>query len=169
MLCPKCGKESNNQRVCAFCQTPYPKAASESARAARNSGITLSPAMTRGILIGVVAVVGLIFYMTTREKSIPVGKVLPNLIAVPMSAAEAASLVASIGASAQVEARGDALTLKVPAAMFPQRREGQLAFAQQYARADEIVSGKKRTITFVDPDGSPFAKAEPGVGVMMTR
>jgi hypothetical protein len=53
--------------------------------------------------------------------------------------------------------------------MFPERREGQLALAQQYARADAIVRGRKRAISFLDPDGSLFARADPAKGVAMTR
>ena len=59
--------------------------------------------------------------------------------------------------------------MRITTATFPERRDGQLALAQQYSRADELVFGKKRAITFLDPNGNKFARAEPEKGVVMTR
>jgi hypothetical protein len=186
MLCPKCGKDSNNVRVCAFCQTPYPtdvadgKGASRSARAMaskRAAGLAgrpraivarLSPVQRWGI-IGVLAVVTAGYYVATRERVIPVNVTVPNLIAAPMSPGEAASTLRTVNATAQVEVRNGEVSVRISAASFPQKREGQLALAQQYARADEIVEGRKRPINFLEPDGTRFARSDPEKGVVLTH
>jgi hypothetical protein len=188
MLCPKCGKESNNLRVCGFCHTPYPTDASgkiltprstrsvpksreSAAVAAGNPRIAMAKrARTkRWAGIGVLTVFTAGVYFFTRDRVVPVGVALPNLIAAPMSAGEAGRVLQRVNATSQVEVANGAVTVRVSAATFPERRDGQLAFAQQYARADEIVLGHKRPITFLDPTGAGFAKADPDKGVMMTR
>ena len=186
MLCPKCGKESNNVRVCAFCQTPYPidvadpHGSSRSPRATASlkaAGLAanpravmarLSPTQRWGI-IGLLAVVAVGYYFATRERVIPVGVAVPNLIAAPMSPNEAASTLRTVNETAQVDLRNGELTVRISAAAFPQKREGQLALAQQYARADAIVEGRQRPINFLDPDGNRFARSDPEKGVVMTR
>jgi hypothetical protein len=128
----------------------------------------LSPAQRWG-LIGVLAIVTAGYYFASRERVIPVGVAVPNLIATPMSPSEAASTLRTVNETAQVELRDGELTVRISAAAFPQKREGQLALAQQYARADAIVEGRTRPIRFLDPDGSAFARSDPGKGVSMTR
>ncbi|MFA6167518.1 MAG: hypothetical protein WC700_12945 [Gemmatimonadaceae bacterium] len=120
-------------------------------------------------LIGLLAVATAGYYFTTRDRVIPVGVAVPNLIAAPMSPAEAAGTLRTVNETAQVELRNGELSVRIASAAFPQKREGQLALAQQYARADEIVEGRKRTINFLDPDGNRFARSDPGQGVAMTR
>lgn len=186
MLCPKCGKESHNVRVCAFCQTPYPTdlvdakgsprntRATASMRAARLAGnpstliARLSP-VQRWSIIGLLAVATAGYYFATRARVIPVGVSVPNLIAAPMSPGEAASTLRTVHETAQVELRNGEVSVRISAAAFPQKREGQLALAQQYARADEIVEGRKRPINFLDPDGSRFARSDAEKGVVLTR
>lgn len=192
MLCPTCGKESHNIRVCAHCQTPYPKDASvragdsssSQAAAARRKAeggayagvlgdlrrILTRPSSTmRQIAVGLLVVFAVGYYLTGRERTIPAGVVLPNVIATAMSENDAAALLTTVGQTAKVEEREGTLTVQIPAATFPSRREGLLAFAQQYARADEIVQRRKRAISFLDPTGSLFAQADPAKGVMLTR
>lgn len=185
MLCPKCGKESHNVRVCAFCQTPYPtdvvdaKGSTRNARTAamraaglagnpRNIFARLAPAQRWGV-IGLLAVVTVGYYFATRERVIPVGVAIPNLIAAPMSPSEAAGTLRTVNETAQVELRNGEVSVRIAAAAFPQKREGQIALAQQYARADEIVEGRKRPINFLDPDGNRFARSDPEKGVVLTR
>jgi hypothetical protein len=191
MLCPKCGKESNNLRVCAFCQTPYPTDGSALAPTPRFTravaaprGSTATPIRAPGdprnaiarrsrvkrwAGIGLLAAFTGVYYLMTRDRVIPVGVAIPNLIAGPMSQIAATGLIQRVNGTAQVVVRDSELTVRIAAATFPARRDGQLAFAQEYARADEIVQGHKRAITFLDPDGNRFAKADPEKGVMMTR
>ena len=192
MLCPKCGKESNNLRVCAFCQTPYPTdgsartatpritravASPRTSTATSSSGLAAAPriAMARRSLAKRWGVIGLLaaftagYYFMTRDRVIPVGVAIPNLIAGPMTPLAATGILTRVNDAAQVELRNGELTVRVVAATFPERRDGQLAFAQQYARADEMVQGHKRAITFLDPAGNRFARADPEKGVVMTR
>jgi len=95
--------------------------------------------------------------------------VVPNLIPAPMSAAEATNTLNAVNRVSPPEVRAGELVVRFPKATFPERRRGQLALAQQYARADEIVEGRQRAISFLDPDGNRFARAEPAKGVSMTR
>ena len=183
MRCPTCGKESTNLRVCGFCQTPYPAdepgkaAAPKPARATSSRAAAgdsrrhiagLSRAKRLGIL-GVLAAITAGSYFVLHERTIPVGVAIPNLIAAPMAPAEAAATLAQMNAAAQIEVRNGELSVRISAATFPQRRDGQLALAQQYARADEIVHGSKRPIRFLDPAGVSFAEADVVKGVFMTR
>lgn len=192
MLCPACGKESSNIRVCAFCQTPYPtdgsdqsgrssgKRAMASPRTSKatpfsgvagdlRSAIARRPRTMRWGAIGLLVAFTAWYFIAGRERAIPVGVVMPNLIAASMTTIEAASTVNAVNRTAQVEVRNGELFVRVATAMFPERRDGQLTFAQQYSRADEIVQGRKRAISFLDPGGSRFARADPGKGVALTR
>lgn len=186
MLCPKCGKESNNVRVCAFCQTPYPTDGVDQHGSSRSTRATASmkaagvagnprtimarllPAQRWGI-ISLLAVLTVGYYFATRERVIPVGVVIPNLITAPMTPSEAAGTLKTVNRTAQVEVRDGELFVRITSAGFPQKREGQLTLAQQYARADELVEGRKRAINFLDPDGNRFARSDPEKGVAMTR
>jgi len=168
MVCPACGKESKNLRVCAFCQTPFPTGGAAQAGAQRSAIARLSPAMRWGA-IGLLAAITVGYYFVGRERAIPVGVVIANLIAGPMSPGEANVTLNTVNATAQVEVRDGELVVRIAAAKFPERRDGQLALAQQYARADEIVQGRKRAISFLDPGGNRFARADPEKGVAMTR
>jgi len=174
MLCPKCGKESNNIRVCAFCQTPYPTDGSAQAGRSRKASAlswrALSSRAKRWWASGLLFLaLALGYFILTRGGGIPVGVVIDNVFAGPMSRSEAASTLGALNGSAQVVERNGELVVRIAAGKFPEQREGQLAFAQQYARADGIVQGRKRAISFLDPDGNRFAHADPATGVSMTR
>jgi hypothetical protein len=191
MLCPKCGKESNNIRVCAFCQTPFPlennaripgrpsravKGAPTSQQAAsrrpagdpRNAMERRARTIRFGA-IGVLAAVILVYVLFGRERDIPVDVPIPNLIGGAMSPAEATAFLATVKAAADIKERGSELIVKLSIDAYPQRREGQIAFAQRYARADSTTLGRKRTIRFLAPDGQLFAMADGAVGVVMKR
>lgn len=56
-----------------------------------------------------------------------------------------------------------------PAATFPLLEEGQVALAQQFARADEIVEGRKRRIFFYNPSGRIFAQSDGVTGVTVIK
>jgi hypothetical protein len=201
MQCPKCGKESNNLRVCPYCHEKYPEA--EQARPAPRAtfgvaqpvaGRSTSPGMaaipdkpgpgfkanlrtafTRqppavrwsaaAILI---AYVGW-YVLVGHERSIPANVVLPNVFVAPMAPDQAAAIMRQFASTAQITDAAGGVAVQFPDATFPLKREGQLALAQQYARADEIVQGHKRTIEFRDPGGQTFARADAAKGVMMVR
>jgi hypothetical protein len=86
-----------------------------------------------------------------------------------MSAGEAAGLLKTVNDASELEVREGALIVHLGAVVFPERLEGQLALAQRYARADEMVQGRKRSISFLDPGGRLFATADPARGVELTR
>jgi hypothetical protein len=123
----------------------------------------------RWTVIGVLAVFTVGYYFYARDRVIPVGVAIPNLIDHPMLPGEATATLATVNAKATIEMRGGELLVRISADRFPERRDGQLALAQQYARADEIVEQHKRVISFLDPSGIPFARADPQSGVMMVR
>lgn len=149
--------------MCGFCHTPY--ATDESTRKPK---VDLSRGK-RWAAIGVLAAFTAGFYFVERDPRIPSGVVVPNLIAVPMTPIEANGMLTVVNRSAHIEMRDGELTVQISDKTFPERRAGQLALAQQYAHADEIVQGHKRAITFLDPSGSKFAHADPEKGVVMTR
>ncbi|MDP1889315.1 MAG: hypothetical protein Q8K55_00370 [Gemmatimonadaceae bacterium] len=128
----------------------------------------LSSAQRRSI-IGLLAVVMVGYCFATRERVTPVGVAVPTLVAAPMSPDEAASTLQAVNETSQLEVRDGELTVRLASAAFPPTREDQLTLAQQYARADEIVEGRKRAINFLDPDGNRFARSDPEKGVAMTR
>lgn len=123
----------------------------------------------RWSVIGGLAAFTIGFYLFTRDRVIPVGVALPNLITIPMSADDAARTIKAYEGSTAIDPRTGSVTVRISAKTFPERRDGQLALAQQYARADEIVLGRKRVISFIDPGGAQFAMADPATGVVMTR
>ena len=120
-------------------------------------------------VIGLLATLAVVYFFVGRERAIPVGVAIPDLVDRPMSRDEAIALLKRMNGTAQVEERAGELTVRFSAATFPERREGQLALAQEYSRADELVTSRKRAISFLDPGGEPFARADPAKGVMMTR
>jgi hypothetical protein len=174
--------------VCAFCHTPYPitgpgqptprftrsvpaPRASAAITASGDPRIAMArrSRAKRWSFIGALAAITVGTYFATREQVIPVGVAIPNLIAGPMSQGDANGILKTVNGSAQVEEKDGELTVKIPAATFPERRIGQLALAQQYARAVEITSGRKRAIIFLDPAGVRFARADSVKGVTMSR
>ena len=186
MLCPKCGKESNNLRICAFCQTPYPvdrasqatprfsRAVTGADAAAGDPRAAMAAKALRGRAlrwagIGALTVFTIGFYFVTRDRVIPVGVALPDIITIPMTPNDAARMIKSYEATTDFDQRTGSVMVHVPSRNYPQRRDGQLALAQQYAHADAIVMGRKREIVFFDPSGAQFARADPTVGVVLTR
>jgi hypothetical protein len=119
-----------------------------------------------GVLAGVL-VVG--YFLMGSERTAPVGVAGPVAIALPSTQTEASNILSTVNAAAQLEVRNGELIVRIATAMFPERPEGQLALARRYTRADEIIQGRKRAISFVDPNGSVFAKADPVQGVALTR
>ncbi len=172
--CDKCGKDSKNLRVCPYCFTEYRTdagaaggRASVARPAAKLSFATLSPAVKFGVPALLVAFVGW-FTLTGRDPNVPVGEVARDVITAPMSKGMAEAFVRQINASAQVVRSGNDLTVTFSAASWPQRKIGQLALAQQYAHAVELVEGTRRNIKFRDPSGSEFAKGD-AAGVTMLK
>ncbi len=192
-VCPKCDKESNNLRMCPFCHAEYlPPGTGRQSVAQRKTGATpfagtatvsstpaaagrpnfgkkttISPVTKFGLPV-LVVVFCVWYFLFAGERRIPVGVVMPNLVNVPMSREQAEGLLKRTNESASVETRGGDLQVTFRAVIWPEQRAGQLALAQQYTRASELVEGKKRNINFLDPSGVLYAKAS-AVGVMMVK
>lgn len=194
--CQKCGKTSNNLRICPFCHNEYAQAErpskatprvsfgvaasalppgtprSSGAIPVRRPGLRgyldeLSPVVKWGVP-GLLVVFAVWYVFFSGERRIPVGVVMPNMVAAPMVPAQADAFLRRMRATAKVSVRGSEVYVTFPAENFPVHRDGQLALAQQFARADELVEGRRRIITFSDGAGEVFAKASPA-GVMMVR
>jgi len=193
MRCNACDKESNNQRVCPYCFTPYPAAGgakgsgrgSTSTRAVPESGNAATQALApikatflkqtplvRFSLVGIVAVLLLWTFTGGSDKAgvdLTPGSVPSNIIATPMQREEALALIKRTRETALVDMQADEVYVSYPAATFPLLPEGQIALAQQFARADEIVEGKKRRIFFHNPSGKVFAQSDGVTGVTVVK
>ncbi len=183
-VCPKCEKESNNLRMCPFCHTEYypPQRGSRQSVATPRASVAsvpasagrpnfqkkgISPVTKFGMPVLIVGF-GVWYFVIAGERRIPVGVVIPNIVNAPMPRMQAEAFLKRINATAKSEVVGDVLVVTFTAAMWPEHREGQIALAQQYARADEIIEGKKRKIDFHDPLGVLTARADL-TGVMMVK
>ena len=110
----------------------------------------------------------LVIWMTTggeNEKQFAAGSVPSNIFATPMQREEAIALLKRTRETALVDMQSDEVFVSYPAATFPLLAEGQIALAQQFARADEIVEGRKRRIFFYNPSGRIFAQSDGVTGV----
>ena len=206
MLCPVCEKESNNQRVCPYCFTPYRQdtpAQRRSAGARRVSTAVKGPAVpgasraeggkgladsvrdaygsardfvmrqtpvVRWSSLGILIVLAFWLYSLGAPRAdLAPGSVPSAIIASPMQREEAIALVKRTRETALVETQADEVMVSYPAATFPLTLEGQIALAQQFARADEIVEGRKRRIFFYNPSGRIFAHSDGVTGVTVAR
>ena len=104
-----------------------------------------------------------------EEPTFEDGSVPSAIIATPMQHDEALALIRRTRETALVDESSDEVFVSYPAATFPLREDGQIALAQQFARADEIVNGRKRRIFFYNPNGKVFAQADPVRGVTVVR
>ncbi len=84
-----------------------------------------------------------------------------------MSLIEAQAVLRSTRESALVESQADEVFVSYRAASFPLREEGQLALAQRYAEADQVVEGRRRRIVFYNPNGRVFAQSDPAKGIVV--
>lgn len=190
MYCSVCDRESKNRRVCPYCFTPYPE---EGASAKRPSMRQTSPsasnasappsggggflASVRGVIAaqspvvrwtgaGIIAVL-LIWKLTgSREPSVEPGVVPSDIVATPVQYEEAVAVIRSTRETALVDIQQDEVFVSYPAATFPVLDAGQLALAQRFAAADEIVEGRKRRIFFYNPNGKLFAQSDGVRGVV---
>lgn len=114
-----------------------------------------------------IAVILLVWMFTggDQEKTFEVGSVPSNIIATPMQRGEAIALLKRTRETALVDMQSDEVFVSYPAATFPLLEEGQIALAQQFARADEIIEGRRRRIFFYNPSGRIFAQSDGVTGV----
>ncbi len=127
--------------------------------------------VVRWSVAGIAAVV--VVWMTvgggSGAKTYEGGTVPSNIIATPMQREEAIALVKYTRETALVDTQADEVFVSYPAATFPLLEEGQVALAQQFARADEIVEGRRRRIFFYNPSGRIFAQSDGVTGVTVIK
>jgi len=191
MICIACNKESKNLRVCPFCFTPYPAAQAQKRQSQRvqaagspfgrfagpvaeyfgiaRTWFLRQTSVVRWSAVGIVVLI--LFWMFTgpSDPRLEPGVAQSNIIASPLEREEALAIIKQTRESALVDIQSDEVFVSYPAATFPVRGEGQLALAQQFARADEIVEGRKRRIFFYNPNGKLFAQTDGAQGVVLTR
>lgn len=123
-------------------------------------------AIVRITAVGIAVV--LLAWMFTggdEERGFEAGSVPSNIIATPMQREEAIALLKRTRETALVDMQSDEVFVSYPAATFSVLEEGRIALAQQFARADEIVEGRKRRIFFYNPTGRIFAQSDGVTGV----
>ena len=86
----------------------------------------------------------------------------------PLTPTQAEAIVKRMKENADVVTKGADIVVTIPAKLWPSRRVGQLALAQEYMHAVEAVEGRKRSILFYDPDGVMFARTDEG-GIVMLK
>ena len=111
----------------------------------------------------------ILWWATSEEPQFEAGVVQSDIIATPLQRDEALAIIKQTRESAIVDVQQDEVFVSYPASTFPVREDGQLALAQQFARADEIVEGRKRRIYFYNPNGKLFAQADGVRGVVLVR
>lgn len=119
--------------------------------------------------IAAVVVIWMLVGGGSAEKTYEGGSVPSNIIATPMQRDEAIALVKYTRETALVDTQADEVFVSYPAATFPLLEEGQVALAQQFARADEIVEGRRRRIFFYNPSGRIFAQSDGVTGVTVVK
>lgn len=181
MVCAVCNKESSNRRVCPFCFTPYPAEAPAGrrsqgvARATAGSGATWGAAeplrafvmrqspVIRWSSLGII--VTLAIWAWTSGGSTPAIEAAPaavpsTLQVTGMERDEALAHLKNARDNALVEMQENEVFVTWSANVWPAQPEGQRLLVQQFTRADEIVEGRRRRITFMSPDGRVFARAD---------
>jgi hypothetical protein len=190
MLCTACGKESKNVRVCPHCFTPYPAQAAQQRQTQRvqsagsPSGLLSARAkdavararafvmrqtpVVRWSGAGILAILALWTFTGGGDELGP-GVVRSEIVATPLQREEASAFIRRTRETALVDVQSDEVFVSYPAATFPVDGSGQFALAQEFARADEIVEGRRRRIFFYNPNGKLFAQADGVRGVVLTR
>ena len=127
--------------------------------------------IARWSALGIVGVI--LFWLVAggdeRQVRFEGGSVPSNIIASPMQREEAIALIKRTRETALVDEQSGEMFVSYPAATFPLLEQGQIALAQQFARADEIVEGRKRRIFFYNPSGRIFAQSDGVTGVTVIK
>lgn len=126
-------------------------------------------AVVRWTGAGIIIVVLIWAFSGDEEATFEAGSVPSTIIASPMQREDALALMKRTRETALVDETNDELFVSYPAASFPLKEEGQIALAQQLARADEIITGRKRRIFFYNPNGKVFAQSDGVTGVTVVK
>jgi hypothetical protein len=130
---------------------------------------------SRRILIwAVVAIGALAIVMTTTDPDAvppeaPPRSVPSTLTVTPAEREAAVALIQSTRAQALVETQADEVMVSYSAAAFPLDAAAQRQLVEAFARADEMVEGRKRRIVFYNPAGRVFAQADGIAGLTMRQ
>jgi hypothetical protein len=87
----------------------------------------------------------------------------------PSAKAQAESLLAQTASRATIEQSGEELVVTYAITGFPEAPGDQRILAEQFARADALVQGRRRTVYFYTPQGRVFAKSDSVVGVVLRQ
>lgn len=188
MVCAVCNKESSNRRVCPFCFTPYPAEAAAGRRSQGAARATAGASANWGAAEPLRAFVmrqspvirwsSLGILVTLAVWAWTGGSTTPTIEAAPASAPstlrvtamerdEALAHLKNARDNALVEMQENEVFVTWSANSWPSQSEGQLLLVQQFTRADEIVEGRKRRITFMSPDGRIFARTDAVEGLTL--
>jgi hypothetical protein len=163
--------------MCPFCYTAYSpqgtagrKSASfkgpRGKKSAAGAAMNLPGWVTWGVPMLIIA--GLVWrFVINADPSIPVGVVAQEMVTAPTQV-QAEAIVKRMKDNAKVVTKGTDIIVTIPSKIWPLRRVGQLAIAQEYMHAVEKVQGVKRSILFYDPDGVMYARTDEG-GVVMLK
>lgn len=132
------------------------------------SGSSLSP-IVRWTGLGIVLVLAAWLFMPGEpgRSSGDAGLVAAAPARPTMSLTEAQAVLRQTREVALVESQADEVFVSYRAATFPLREEGQLALAERYAEADQVVEERRRRIYFYNPNGRVFAQSDPVKGVVV--
>jgi hypothetical protein len=164
-MCPFCytayAPEGKGARQLGSIQSPRGK------RSSTGAAMNLPGWVTWGVPILIIA--GLVWrFVVDSEPAIQVGVVAQEMVTTPLTQVQSEAIVKRMKESAQVVTKGNDIVVKIPSKIWPLRRVGQLAMAQEYSHAVEKVEGRKRSILFYDPDGVMYARTDEG-GVVMLK
>lgn len=192
MYCTNCDRESKNLRVCPFCFTPYPQEGASARRPSlRQNSPDRSPpspgpmAQGRALLerakwwvmlqtplvryVGAAIIVVIVLWAFTGSDEPPIVETTApsTLVVTAADREQAAAFIRATRETALVDVQRDEIFVSYPAASFPVRDEGQIELARRFARADEIVEGRKRRIFFYNPNGKLFAQSDAVRGLVV--
>ena len=129
---------------------------------------------TRVVLLSGIGIIAILLFLALTDAPEDAGEqavapVVPStLTATPAERDEALRLLARTRDSALVETQADEVMVSYSAAVFPLDPARQRQLVEAFARADEIVEGRKRRIFFYNPAGRVFAQSDGVTGITLT-
>ena len=129
---------------------------------------------TRVVLLSGIGIIAIVLFLALTDAPEDAGEqgvapVVPStLTATPAERDEALRLLARTRDSALVETQADEVMVSYSAAVFPLDPARQRQLVEAFARADEIVEGRKRRIFFYNPAGRVFAQSDGVTGITLT-
>ena len=119
--------------------------------------------------LGAIAIVAVTTDPNQVPETAPPRSVPSTLIVTPSEREAALALIQATRAQALVETQADEVLVSYSAAAFPLDSAAQRQLVEAFARADEMVEGRKRRIVFYNPAGRVFAQADGVAGLTMRQ